>query len=225
MIATRPFVEERVALARDLDEVAERWRRRGTENPDATAAGRRVDADDLLVAADLVERDVERHRVDVEAALRVHGLAGRAQLQQIEDGLDVGIEAVVPLAGEGEVAVLELGDRLRRVAIEVALVADAVLGGLLAVVVAVVLGVAFPWLLGGTMPRPSRVDRAGAPVDLVDGVALDQVLRGVADVADHAEIRLQDRVAVPVASCRTGTDRRSVVRPFATSSPVATRIS
>ena len=38
---------------------------------------------------------------------------GRAQLQQIEDRLDVGVEPVVALAGEREVAVLELGDRLR----------------------------------------------------------------------------------------------------------------
>ena len=48
------------------------------------------------------------------------------------------------------------------------------------------------------MPRPSRVERPVRPVDLVHRVALDEVLRRVADVGDHAEVRLQDRVAVPV---------------------------
>ena len=67
--------------------------------------------------------------MDVEPALGVDGLARRPQLQQVEDRLDVGIEAVVPLAGEGDVAVLELGDRLRRVPVEVALVATPSLAG------------------------------------------------------------------------------------------------
>ena len=82
---------------------------------------------------------LERDGVDVEAALGVHGLARPAQLQQIEDRLHVGIEAVVALAGEGEVAVL------RASAIDCAcsdrgrFVGDAVPGRLLAVVVLVVL--------------------------------------------------------------------------------------
>ena len=59
-------------------------------------------------------------------------------------------------------------------------------------------GVALPWLLGGTMPRPSRVGASGARVDLVYGVSLDEILRGIADIADDAEVRLQDRVAVAV---------------------------
>ena len=56
--------------------------------------------------------------MDVEPALRVLGHAGAAQLQQVEHRLDVGVEAVVTLAGERPVVPVELGDRLQRVAIE-----------------------------------------------------------------------------------------------------------
>ena len=63
------LVEERIALARDLNKVTESEAGRGPENLDATPAGRRVDPDDLPFAADLVERNIEHHRVDVEASL------------------------------------------------------------------------------------------------------------------------------------------------------------
>ena len=71
------FVEERVALTGDLHEVTEVGVPGGAENPDATTAGRGVDADDLLIAAELLDRDVERDRVDVEAPWE-SGSAGRS---------------------------------------------------------------------------------------------------------------------------------------------------
>ncbi len=158
----------------------------------------RVDADDLLIAAERVDRDVERDRVNVEAALGVHGLRRGPQLEQVEDGLNIGIEAVVTLAGEREIAALELGNGLRRVAVEIALVADAVPGRLLTVVIAVVSRRGVSLVVRGDDSASETSRTAAALVDPVHGVALDEILRGIADITDDAEIRLQNRVAVAI---------------------------
>ena len=67
----QPFVEQRVALTRYLDEVSKFDVLPLVEDGDAPPAGRRIDADNLLVAADLLDRDIEHHRMDVESALRI----------------------------------------------------------------------------------------------------------------------------------------------------------
>ena len=125
-------------------------------------------------------------------------MPGAAQLQEIEDRQDVGIEPVVPLTGEGAVVVLELRDRLRRVDVEIVLVGYAVPGGLVAVVVAVVLRRRDPLVVGWDDAASERCGDIRAIVDLRDAVALDQVLIPIAHAADHAEVRLQDGVAIPV---------------------------
>src|SRR5262249_40289010 len=182
------FVEQRIALAAHLDEVAETLVAGRTENPDTAPARRRIDADDLLIAAELVDRNVERQRVDVESALRVHGRVRGTQLQQVEDRLDVGVEPIVSLAGERAVSVVEPGDRLRRVEIQLAFSGHAVLCRLLPIVVAVVLRRSVALVVWRYDPTAQARDAARAPVHLVDRVALDEILRGVADVADDAEI-------------------------------------
>ena len=65
--------------------------------------------------------------------------ARTAQLQQVEDRLDVGVEPVIALAGKRAIAVAQLGDRLRGVDVQVGVVGHAVLGRPFAVVVLVVL--------------------------------------------------------------------------------------
>ena len=106
------FVHQRVSLPRHLDPVTERLRLRETvrEDIEAASAGRCVNAGDLLIAPELVDRDRERHQVQIEPALRV--LAGVAQRQQVEDRLDVGVEAVIPLAGESYMAAVQRCDGL-----------------------------------------------------------------------------------------------------------------
>ena len=83
--------------------------------------------------------------MDVETALAVEGLGRRAGGPaegeiRVEDRLDVGGEAVVPLPGEGPVAVVQLDDRLAGVAVQLGLAGDAFLGPVVAVVVLVVEG-------------------------------------------------------------------------------------
>src|SRR5262245_38046823 len=73
-----PFVEQRIALTADLHEVAKVRVTGGAKDLDAAPARGRVDAHNLLIAAELFERNVERHRMDVESTLRVHGLVCRA---------------------------------------------------------------------------------------------------------------------------------------------------
>ena len=101
------LVEQRIALTRHLDESPEAARSLPASSPRIRTCSRlvvRVDADHLLIAADLAERDRQRHQVNVEAALGV--LARGAKRQQIEDRLDVGVEAVVTLTGERGVAAI-----------------------------------------------------------------------------------------------------------------------
>jgi hypothetical protein len=63
-----------------------------------TAAGGCVNADDLLVTTQFAHRNHQRHKVNIESALRV--LARRTKLQEIEYGIDVAIETIVTLACE-----------------------------------------------------------------------------------------------------------------------------
>ena len=94
-----PLVEQRVALARDLDPVAADAR--GLSCPStgrsSVAARRRVDAGDLHCRR-------RARRTGMASAIRwrlnplLRVLPGVAQLQQIEDRLDVAEEAVVALA-------------------------------------------------------------------------------------------------------------------------------
>ena len=81
------------------------------EDADLLAAGRGIDADDLLITAEFVQRYGEGHEVKVVAALAV--LAGAAELEEVEHGLDVRVEAVIALAGEGDVAAVQRGDHRR----------------------------------------------------------------------------------------------------------------
>ena len=84
--------------------------------------------------------------MQIESALGI--LAGVAQLQQIEDRLDVGIEAVVALARERDVAVVQCRDGLLGVPVEFVERGDAILGWVLAVVTLVVEGCRVPLVVG-----------------------------------------------------------------------------
>ena len=126
----------------DLDEFTGEIRRFVvTEHRDPGPARRGVDADDLIGAIQLVQRDVQDDRVDVESALAVERFVGTAETQvQIEDRLNIGVETVIALTSESEIPVDQFVDRRRGVLIEVDCGADPLLGGVLAVVALVVFG-------------------------------------------------------------------------------------
>ena len=76
------LTEKRVALPPDLDEFTGEIRRFVvTEHRDPGPARRGVDADDLIGAIQLVQRDVQDDRVDVESALAVERFVGTAETQ------------------------------------------------------------------------------------------------------------------------------------------------
>src|SRR5262245_19402810 len=109
------LAEERVALAGHLRKVGAADR---VENAAATAialdgrrlaAGRRENADGLLIAAEFSQRNSQRHQMHIESALSVFARRG-AQLEQVEYRLDIAVEAVIALPGEGRVPVGERED-------------------------------------------------------------------------------------------------------------------
>ena len=136
----------------------------------------------------------------VEAALAVEATAPGTERQQIEHGLDVGIEAVVALAGEREVATGEQLDRLARVAIEVRGIVDAGSGEPPPLVLAVVERRDQSLVVRRHDAGAEQLARATRPVDASHGVRLHQVLSRPADVLDDSIERLQDRL--PVAELR-----------------------
>ena len=165
-----------------------------TEDPDLLAAGGGPDAGHLLIAADLAERDRQRHQVNVEPALGV--LARRAKLQQIEDRLDVGVEAVVTLTGKRGVAAIEGGDRLSRIPIEIARDGDAIPGRVLAVVILVVERRGIPLVVRWDDAAPEDLAPVPAVIHLRHAIALCQVLRRIVHVLDDAQVRLEDGLRV-----------------------------
>jgi hypothetical protein len=103
------LVEERVALPGNLDpgtkqlRVAISHRALGfiAQYLYLTAAGGCINANDLLVAAQLAYRNHQYHEMKVKPALGI--LAWRTKLQEVEYGIDVAIETIVTLACEREV--------------------------------------------------------------------------------------------------------------------------
>ncbi len=192
------FVEQRIALTRDLHEsIGEDRIVTRREDRHSPPARRGIDADDLSVAADRVERDVQRHRVHVESALRVEALARATQFQEVENRLNVRVETIVALSGERAVAIGEIRDGLPGVAIQLGFRGHAVTRRLFTVVVLVVLRRGVPLVVRWDDALAEALDGARAVIDPRDRVGLNQVLRGIPDVVDDAEIRLQDRLAIP----------------------------
>src|SRR5262249_53205283 len=110
------LIEERIALTRDLrvgdaaDQVEEAATRAAALHGRYHAARGREYADGLLIAAEFTQGNAQGHQVYVEPTLRV--FARIAQLQQVEDRLNISIEAVITLPGKRRVAVGERRDGL-----------------------------------------------------------------------------------------------------------------
>jgi len=125
--------------------------------------------------------------------------------------------------GKGDITVRELRDCLPRELVELRLSRDTSPGGLLAVVVLVVARGGVPLVVGRNDPVAEAVDSTGPMVDSCNRVRLNQILRGVSDVIDHAQIRLQDRLLIPEPGREAelvairGAPRRSSARSLATS--------
>ena len=141
------------------------------------------------------------NQVNVESPLRV--LAWRTQLKQVKDGLDVGIETIVTLSSECNVAIVQRRDRLQGVFIQFSLRGNPVFGRILAIVALVVKRRGDALVVG----RNDACAQDGGPampvIDLGHAVGLCQVLRGVADILDNPEVRLKDRARVFVIGLET----------------------
>ncbi|CAA9216757.1 MAG: hypothetical protein AVDCRST_MAG42-263, partial [uncultured Chthoniobacterales bacterium] len=192
------FVEERVALPSHLDEAPGFHRstciRPIIQDAHLRAARGGVNTHDLLIATKIADRDLERHFVEIEATLAVESCLAAAELQQVEDGLNVGVETVFTLAGERTMAATQRGDRLARIAIEVFLARDAGLGRVLPVVVIVVTGCRVALVIRRHHASSQLSAHAGSTIHSRHRVTLHQVLIRIIDVLDHPRERLQDCV-------------------------------
>src|SRR4029450_2315840 len=88
------------------------------------AAGRDIHSNHLLITAQLTDWNRQGHQMDIEAALRI--LAWRPEFEQIKNRLDVGKKAIVALACKSDVAVAQVGDRLRGVTIQLCFRGDTI---------------------------------------------------------------------------------------------------
>src|SRR5262245_57179140 len=151
-------------------------------------------ADGLLISTQFAERDAQRHHVYVKSTLRV--FARVTQLEQVEDRLNVAVEAVIALSGERSVAPGEVKDRLPRILVQFIRRRDAFTRRVLADVALVVKrgGVALVIRWNDSAAECRRPART--VVDLLDAVSLSQILVRVADAVDDAEIGLEYRLAV-----------------------------
>src|SRR5262245_34581433 len=96
----------------------------------------RIDARNLHISTQFTDRNLQRHEMDVVAALRI--LPGVAELKQIKDGLDVGKKAIVTLSSEGLIAAGKICDCLTGITVELSLQGDTILCRILAVVALVI---------------------------------------------------------------------------------------
>src|SRR5689334_12683102 len=109
------------------------------QNLDFFPTGRGIDADHLLISAELGHRNIQDNSVDVESALTVERLVRTGEREvQIEDALNIGVESVVTLAGKNAVTGGIGRDGLRRVVIQSARSGYAFLGRVFAVIALIV---------------------------------------------------------------------------------------
>ena len=147
-----------------------------------------------MVAADLADRDFQRHEVDVESALII--FAGIVERQQVEDRPNVRIEPIVALPGERDVAAAQRRDHLARVPIQVSKRQRAVSSRLLPIVIPVVEPRGRALVVRRDDAGAQYPARARAMIHLRDGVRLHEVLRGVIHVRDDAGVVVERRVRV-----------------------------
>src|SRR5262249_21053648 len=158
------------------------------------AAGCSKDACQLHVAAEVPDWNFQRHEMNVESPLRI--LARLAQPEEIEDRLDVGIEAIITLAGKGNVTIVQVSDGLARVAIQLRFGRDAESGRILTIVSLVVIGRGVTLVVGRHHARTQYSCVTRAVVDLRYPVCLSQILIRIADILNYAEIRLKNRIDI-----------------------------
>ncbi len=134
--------------------------------------------------------------MDVKTRLAIERLVRAGEREQVEDGLDVGVEAVVALAGESEVATFHRGDALGGIMVQLGGVGHPVLGQTIAVVTRVVERCGYAFVVGRADAAAEHLVSAGGIDHPMDVVGLDEVLVGVAHVIDHAQYSCTER-------CRT----------------------
>ena len=192
------LVEERIALTGDLYPGP-----RGShgiangDDFDLLAAGGGIDADDLLIGAQFAHGNFQGHHVNVESSLRV--LAGRAQLKQIKDCLNVAVETVIALARKGSVTARKTNDGLRGVMIEFGGRRHAIARGICPVVALIIFRGGNSLIVGWHDARAEQrffVRAVWTMNYLGHGVGLRQILIRVVHVGDHPEIGLEDGLVV-----------------------------
>src|SRR5262249_8254597 len=191
----KTFVEQRIALSCNLNKASQL---------DTVvivvidfycpAARCSKDACQLHVAAKVLDGNFQRHEMNVESTLGV--LAWTAQLEEIEDRLDIGIEAVITLASKGNVTIVQMSDGLGRIAIELRFSGDAEPGRILTIVSLVVIRRGVTLIVGRHHTRTKYACMTCAVVDLRYRVSLRQILIRIADILNYSKIRLKNRIDV-----------------------------
>src|SRR6185369_9430311 len=127
------FVEQRIPLARNLDEWPIVLRRMLLIQHSYRLPARGcIDTCDLLVATEFRNWHLERHQVKIEPTLRI--LARIAQFEQIEYRLNIRVKPVVTLARKRDVATGQLRDRLACISMEIGLGRDSISRTVLAII-------------------------------------------------------------------------------------------
>ena len=131
--------------------------------------------------------------------------------------MDVRVEAVVALSGKGGVTLAQRRDRLPGVLVQFCFGCDTILRWILAVVALIVerRGIALIVWRNDTSAQDGPL--SCMMVDSRDRVGLRQILRRVANVVDHAQIRLKDSIFVLVVrfELELVTERRPARRNIA----------
>src|SRR5690349_2221560 len=130
--------------------------------------------------------------MDVEATLRI--FARGAQLQEIEYCLDVGIETIVSLTCEGDVASSQIGDGLAGITVQLCFGGDPVFGRIFTIVTLIVIRSSDSLVVRRNNARAQERPLTGPMIQLGHGVGLRQILCRITDILNHTKVRLEDGV-------------------------------
>ncbi len=124
-------------------------------------------------------------------------------MEEVKDGLNVRVKAIIALAGESGVTVAQVRDGFTGVAIQLRFCRDSIFCGVFAVIVHVVIWSGDALVVGRNDSCAEQRAHAGVMIQLGDSVGLGQILPGVTHVLNHTNVGLKDGVSVLVAGGKT----------------------
>src|ERR1051326_1655255 len=122
----------------------------------------------------------------IEPALSID--ARRAQLEQIEYSLNIRIKPIISLAGEGDVALAQVGDGFAGVTVQLRFGSNAIFGRILAIVTLVVVGRRDALVIRRDDAGTQHGRNSRPMIQLGYGVGLGQILCRIANILNYAEI-------------------------------------